>query len=675
MRLTAFLNTLIISALAFRTFSLVHTSPVKASPYGEAPWFETTPCMFELPPGAVEGKDLQCGFLHVPEEYKDPEGASIRLAVAIIKAKDPNPRPDPLIMAQGGPGGSTIHTYVTQIFSGATSLRTTRDIVLLEQRGTLYSQPSMICPEIIDETIQTLDQDLSVEESLKAYEEAVLKCHDRLISQEINLSAYDSLENASDINSLRIALGYDQINLYGISYGTLLALHTIQNHPEGIRSVILDAVVPTQINFILESPQSQKRAFDQLFSACASNGDCSENYPNLEDLFWNTIAQLNDQPADIIITDFDNGKNYPARLNGDTFRSTIFQMLYVTEIIPFLPHVIYEGSVGKFDFLQRILSLLIIDRTMSYGMYYSVLCAEDADFAVADIHLDGLPPEIAQYEKENILSFLRICQLWNVQPLGGAADLPVSSVIPTLILNGEYDPITPPYFGKEAAKTLKNSYVVTFPNGGHGAAMSGKCQDQIILDFLDDPLKRPETSCIDEQASPRFISRNNTIFLPVLGKLMNLEGKETVEFLTLSASILFMLGAPLIWFVVWLVRKLTGKLILPRSRLAIFFRWIAVINAALLALFLGLLTFTSFKLALNNELIILYGLPSSTKPLFIIPPTTIILTALMLIGAIFAWRRAYWSIWNRLYYSLLSLAACVNLVILSLWNMVGVIFK
>jgi len=87
------------------------------------------------------------------------------------------------------------------------------------------------------------------------------------------------------------------------------------------------------------------------------------------------------------------------------------------------------------------------------------------------------------------------------------------------------------------------------------------------------------------------------------------------------------------------------------------------------------LTFTSFKLALNNELIILYGLPSSTKPLFIIPLTTIILTALMLIGAIFAWRRAYWSIWNRLYYSLLSLAACVNLVILSLWNMVGVIFK
>ncbi|NPV77164.1 MAG: alpha/beta fold hydrolase [Anaerolineae bacterium] len=675
MRLTAFLNTLIISVLAFRTFFIVHTFPVQANLHGEVPRFETTPCMFELPPGAIEGKDLQCGYLHVPQEYKDPEGPSIRLAVAIIKAKDPNPRSDPLIMAQGGPGGSTIHTYVTQIFSGTTSLRASRDIVLLEQRGTLYSQPSLTCPEIIDETIQTLDQDLSVEESLKAYEEAVLKCRTRLISEGINLSAFDSLENASDINSLRIALGYDQINLYGVSYGTLLALHTLQNHPEGIRSVILDAVVPPQINFILESPQSQKRAFEKLFAACSSNLDCSENYPNLEDLFWNTIAQLNEHPADIIVTDFDNGKTYPTRLNGDSFRSTIFQMLYVTEIIPFLPHVIYDGSVGKFDFLQRILSLLIIDRTMSYGMYYSVLCAEDADFTAADINLDGLPPEIAQYEKENILSFLRICQQWNVQPLGDTADLPVLSATPTLILNGEYDPITPPYFGEEAAKTLKNSYVVTFSNGGHGAAMSGKCQDQIILDFLDNPLKRPDTSCIYEEASPQFISRNNTIFLPALGKLMNLERREVVEFLALTVAILFMLGAPLIWFIVWFVRKLTGKLILPRSRPAIFFRWVAAINAILLALFLGLLTFVSFRLALNNDFIILYGLPSSTKPLFIIPPTTIIMTALMLIGVIFAWRRTYWSIWNRMYYSLLSLAACTSLLILSLWNMVGVIFK
>lgn len=675
MKITTFFNTLVISALAFHAFSLSHASPVQASPNGKAPWFETTPCMFKLPPGVVEGKDLQCGYLHVPEKYENPEGASIRLAVAIIKSKVSSPQPDPLIMAQGGPGGSTIHTYVTQIFSVATDFRTNRDIVLLEQRGTLYSQPALTCPEVLDETIQTLNQDLSVVESLKAYEESVSKCHARLVTEGIDLSAYDSLENASDVNSLRIALGYDQINLYGVSYGTLLALHVIQNHPEGLRSVILDAVVPTQTNFILESPQSQKRSFDQLFSACATNPDCNKNYPNLEDIFWNTVNQLNDQPADIVITDSDNGKTYPARLNGDTFRGAIFQMLYVTEIIPLLPKVIFEGSIGNFEFLQRILSLLIIDRTMSYGMYYSVLCAEDADFSAKDIKLDGLQPEIAQNERENILSFLRICQQWGVQPLGDAADLPVTSDIPVLILNGQYDPITPPYFGEDAAKTLKNSIVVTFPSGGHGAAMSGKCQDQIIQEFLDNPLIKPDTSCVDEGISPRFITRSNTIFLSVPGKLMNLEGKEIVEFVTLSISIVFMLGAPLIWFVVWIVRKLSRKLILPRSKTAIFFRWTATINAWILALFLSFLTFASFKLALDNNLIVLFGFPSSTKPLFVIPLFNIALTVLMVIGSIFAWRRAYWSIWNRLYYSLLTLAACISLLILSLWNMLGVIFR
>lgn len=675
MRLTTFLNTLVISVLAFLTFLFVHTSPVKAATQENIPWFETTSCMFELPPGAVEGKNLQCGYLHVPEEYENPEGATIQLAVAIIKAKDPNPQPDPLVMEQGGPGGSTIHTYITQIFTGLTGLRTNRDIILLEQRGTLYSQPALTCPEILDETIRTLDQNLTVEESIKISEEATLNCRDRLISESINLSAFDSIENAADINSLRVALGYDQINLYGVSYGTLLALHVMQTHPEGLRSVILDAVVPTQTNFILESPQSQKRAFNRLFSTCAADPDCNANYPHLEDLFWNTIARLNEQPAEITITDFDNRETYPAKLNGDWFRSSIFQMLYATEIIPFLPRVIYEASNGEFEFLQRILSLLTIDKTMSYGMYYSVICAEDADFTAADVNFDGLPPETAQYEKENILSFLRICQQWNVQPLGVSADLPVSSAIPTLILNGEYDPITPPYFGEEAAKTLKNSYVVNFPNGGHGAAMSGKCQDQIIQAFLDNPRTKPDTSCVDQETSLQFMSQTNTILLPVLGKLMNLEGIETAEFVILSISILFMLTAPPVWFVFWVVRKLTGKLILPRSRAAIFFRWTATINAAFLALFLGILIFISFKLALNNDLTILYGLPSSTKLLFIFPLATIITTALMAIGALLAWRRGYWSIWNRLYYSLLTLLACASSLILSLWNMMGVIFR
>ncbi|MCC6147132.1 MAG: alpha/beta fold hydrolase [Anaerolineaceae bacterium] len=676
MSITLFLKVLILSMFLIPTSGLeIHPAIAANAADAEIPRFEESSCMFDLPAGVIEGKDIRCGYLIVPEEYKNPAGPSIRVAIAIIPTYQPNPQPDPVVMLQGGPGGSTIYTYTTQLFTPGANFKSNRDIILLEQRGTLYSQPALTCPEIIEETIRTLNQDLTPEENSQLYEQALLTCHNRLIKEGVNLSAFNSLENAADIESLRTALGYKQINLYGVSYGTLLALHTMQYHPQGIRSVILDAVVPTQINFLLESPRSQQRAFDKLFSSCASVEDCDQYYPDLEKIFQDTIKNLQDKPAEITITDFDNGNTYPAKLNGDSFRSAVFQMMYITEIIPLLPKVIYEASDGEFGFLQRILSLLTIDRTMSYGMYYSVLCAEDADFSAGDIQVGGLTPASAETEKEGILSFLRTCQQWDVALLSEANDQPVKSSIPTLILNGDFDPITPPAFGQAAAETLKNSYTIIFPTGGHGAAFTSDCANNIMQEFLEDPSKKPDTSCIAEKTSPEFMTPSNTIFLPVIGKLMNLGSKEIAAFLIFTAAALFISIAPIIWFVIWLVRKVTKKLVMPRVWFAVSLRWAVVFNAFLSVLFLGLLTFISFRLALKNELIILYGLPASNKVLFLLPWGMLILTGLMLGGTIFTWVRGYWSIWNRVYFSFVTLAACINIFILGTWGMISAIFQ
>jgi hypothetical protein len=106
--------------------------------------FSEAPCMFKVPAGLTEGSDLICGYLTVPENHSDPNGPKIRLAVATIRSNSLNYQPDPLIMAQGGPGGSTIETYIQRLAFGS-RLRSNRDIVLLEQRGTLHSEPALTC--------------------------------------------------------------------------------------------------------------------------------------------------------------------------------------------------------------------------------------------------------------------------------------------------------------------------------------------------------------------------------------------------------------------------------------------------------------------------------------------------------------------------------------------------
>ena len=263
-----------LMSLSVLSWMSVFSLPITGASSKQPPYFEPSVCMIDLPSGYEIEKRVECGYLVVPETHSQPQGKTIRLAVVILKSISSNPRPDPLIMMQGGPGGSTIYTYAERLLSGS-RLLADRDIILFDQRGTLYSQPALTCPEIFDLTIQTLNQNLSTEESLRLYEKATLACRERLSASGINLSAYNSFENAADVADLRNALNYPEVNLYGVSYGTLLALHVMRFHPQGIRSVILDGVVPPQVNFLLEAPHTQDQAFTHLFEACAKDKDLS----------------------------------------------------------------------------------------------------------------------------------------------------------------------------------------------------------------------------------------------------------------------------------------------------------------------------------------------------------------------------------------------------------------
>ncbi len=622
--------------------------------------FKPAACMFDVPTGLTEGSSLECGYLTVPEQHAVPDGPSIQLAVAIVKSiTTPAAASDPLVMLQGGPGGSTIDTYIQLIGLGRLNeLRMDRDLVLFDQRGTLYSKPALTCPEQLKLTEDTIERRVPRDEAYRLSLAATSACYERLVAEGVNLAAYDSVENASDIEALRIALGYQQINIYGVSYGTLLALHTMREHPQGIRSVILDAVVPTQTNFILEAPRSQDRAFTELFAACVADQGCNTAYPNLEQVFFDLVAALNREPARVLLTDPETKKSYNAVIDGDTIQSLIFQLLYSTEIIPALPHVIYAMRAGDFSFMQRIAPQILFDRTFASGMYESVICAEDADFQSSALDVQGIRPQFAEYATEDAENFLQGCQIWNVTPLDPSVDQPVTSTIPTLVLNGRFDPITPPANGIEAARTISPSYVYTFGYSGHGAATTGSCPESIMRQFLRDPSRAPDSACIADKPAPTFISPATVRLAPSLGRILSgIEQNQWAPLLLPMISLLFLLSLVIVWPIGWLVRIVRGRPA-ERSGGLMLARWSALLVTVLGAICMIGLVVVVFQLAFAGEdLILLFGVPASVGWLLVLPWVVVVGTLLMVVGGWMIWSRRSGSLIGRIYYTLLVMAA------------------
>lgn len=643
--------------------------------------YRPSECEFELPPNLVEGRDVNCGYLSVPENYNDPEGEEISLAVAIINSLASTPEADPLFMEQGGPGGSTIDSFLQQ-FSINNRLRTNRDIVLLEQRGTLYSSPSLVCPEIDQMTLDTLEKDLTQEEAASLSLQATEACHDRLASLGVDLSAFDSLENAQDLDSLRQALGYEKINLYGVSYGSLLALQYLKMYPQSLRSLILDGVLPPQINFLLQTTSTIDQSLKNLFAACQADADCQHDYPELEKTFFELVDKFNETPATFSMTDPDSGITYQTVLDGDSFMNTIAQMLYGTSIIPALPRVIYDARAGEFGFLSRILTLIIFDRTLAYGMYYSVLCAEDADFTAEEQVLDGVDPSVIEVMERGPQDFLDTCKMWKVENLDSSVDLPVSSDVPVLLLSGAFDPVTPPEYAQAAAETLNNATLVTFPNGGHGQAFEGECQDQIILDFLENPQVPPDTSCVEGLGGPDFYTSRNVIDAPFVIDLINLEQFALTEFLILAISALFLFSAliiiPVSAIIRWLTKPRESDLltdqveVLPRRNSAFPSRligWLAFLVGLLASLFVVGLVATIILMVMDNDNRLLYGLVGEAKSWLILPPLILVLSLTWLVGLIQAWRLKAGSIASRIYHSFLIANSAIFLAVLWIWGL------
>lgn len=443
--------------------------------------FQFTDCPFDSP----RGSEMECGTLIVPEDRTDANSPNIELAVAIVAAPNGAANP-PIVYLAGGPGGSGIDDYVADPEGWEMPFLQNRDLILLDQRGTGYSNPTLDCPEFAE---------------VDSRENPDALCFDRLIDAGINLMAYNTQENAADVEALRLALGIDEWDLLGISYGTRLALEVMRNHPEGVRAVILDSPFPPNADTPVDEVYSFTDALAELFADCERDSYCREEYTDLENVFLDTVQRLNEDET--------------AEIFGDDLVFALSSAFSDTELIPLLPYVIYEVSDDNFNALDEISAEGGFartqfqddeDRSDSEGMYNSVICHDEyalGDYERVETAVIGtIPQELEGALLQATFDLTSLCEYWN--PMDAVDNTAVTSNIPTLILVGQYDVATPPRWGTLTAATLPNSHLVLVPGAGHSLLSSVQCTVTITDAFLTNPNQSPDTNCLNNIEWPYF---------------------------------------------------------------------------------------------------------------------------------------------------------------------------
>ncbi|GAA1983122.1 hypothetical protein GCM10009777_16190 [Microbacterium pumilum] len=596
-------------------------------------------------------------MLVVPESRapgSDPE-KTLDLPVAVIASRSDEPAADPLVFpTAGGPGSSTFGAlwYALDYADWAAD---GRDIILVEQRGDAQADPSLDCPELDTEhrIVDGVWLTGSAADDLRR--ELTAKCYARLVEEGNNLAGYTSAESAADLVDLRKALGYDAWNLYGVSYGSRLALTMMRDHPEGLRSVILDGTLPLNVNRHELMPAGFRTALDNMLAACAADANCEEEYPDLEATLARLLDTVADKPLSVTVKDPSDGSDVRLDLHDTDVAAGLFDALYDARLVPILPFVIDQLSRGNLDSALPLAQSSVDSADYSTeGLYLSVECAEEAPFndpeAIAAAGEDD--PILEHFVDPGGLP--GDCEVWDVPALSAIENQAVASRIPALLTVGGYDPVTPLAFSEKAAAGLAWHYLYAFPTMAHGAVWQNwidDCPASIAQQFLNDPRSEPDSSCIAAMPPTDFLTTSDIYPTSAIYRFNTdvVQSGKPVQ-VGIPSIILVLLIATLVYSVVyglsWLFRRRGGA---PAGAVPV-----AATAAVLYLAYAGALALVIVN---TDPLILGFGVPVAARPLIIALLLAIAVTILLVVVTVRAWVVADGTTFHRVALSVASAAS------------------
>jgi pimeloyl-ACP methyl ester carboxylesterase len=453
--------------------------------------------------GDITRKNVEYGYLTVPENWDKPEGNQIKIAVCVIKKNTSSDSSGAVLFIEGGPGSGAISGIWDWLNH---PLRKKNDIILVDIRGTGFSQP-VFCPDLGKKFLEILARNQKSSDNEMQKIAAALDCKRDLENRGVDLAAYNSRSVAKDLNALKKALKLHQWNVYGVSYGTYIAQVYNAEFPGDTKALILDSPIPATADYYNKNTSAYFGSLKKVFTLFAKDGEAGK-FPGLEKTYYETIENLNRNPITVKV---DRGivASGEFTFNAEDFKIAIQQSLYNRKMIQIVPLLIYQFNKRN----KKVLSTLVRSFSgalgLDYGVYYCMTCNE----GMPSSSIAAFDKDAAQYPLlKGGLSFYRsdfsVCSKWNTGRLittvtDSAAAAPPA--LPVLIFSGAFDPITPPDNGIFTSRKYGGSFLVRAPVSAHGCSFS-QTASNIINDFVNNPGSRPADSELAADSTMKFIT-------------------------------------------------------------------------------------------------------------------------------------------------------------------------
>jgi pimeloyl-ACP methyl ester carboxylesterase len=408
---------------------------------------------------------------------------------------DSSPAPDPVFWLEGGPGGGASREAAAASQQWLPELHKDHDLVFVDQRGTGESN-GLACGDIGDDPAN-LDGYFG-----KLFPPKLIGACREKLKRTANLKLYTTSIAADDLEDIRGALGYRQINLVGVSYGTLAAQVYMRKYPYRIRSAFLLGLVNPGFRLPLPFARAAQNALDLLFRDCSADSICHQAFPEIAAEFYEVLAQFNHGPLKVKVIDSKNRQERVVLLERENYVEHLRAMLYSTTTARFLPLVVHQAFLGNFvPFGVQATETNIGGPSLDRGLYFSVTCAEDIPFITeSEISNDTRGTFLGD---QRTRAHIAACKEWPRAEVSREFIEPLKTNIPILVFSGEADGAAPPWIAQSAVKFWPNGRQVEIPRSGH--QLEGACEVGIIQKFIRDASARElNTSCVDRTDRPPF---------------------------------------------------------------------------------------------------------------------------------------------------------------------------
>lgn len=466
---------------------LVLAAPAAARTLGE---IEFKPCRVSLPHGA--GYRAECAGLGVAENPAEPQGRRLRLRLALVPARTSKPKPDLLVLLAGGPGQSAVESYPQAAGAFAPLLRE-RSLLLVDQRGTGGSN-KLSCPLPDYGEVRQLEPTAARVQAMECLKD---------IGDLADPVFYTTNDYIRDLETVRAALGSPQFNLLGGSYGTRVALEYLRRHPDALRSVVLDAVVPPELALLQEHSRNLDEAVARTFELCRKDPACLTRFGDPQKTLAELRAELKAHPRHVRFRDPMSNKPRDESMNDGSLAGVLRFFSYQPEAASLLPLLLDEARHDRPEALMAQLpNLQSLGDQLAHGMELSVICSEDADLLRAD------PADEARILGADMIPYVQAqCEIWPFAKRPADFKQPVRSGKPVLLLSGELDPVTPPRYGEQVLKHLDNARHLVARGQGHTVMMRG-CVPRLVSEFISKLQPRElDASCLSALGYvPAFVS-------------------------------------------------------------------------------------------------------------------------------------------------------------------------